>query len=330
MDKTTKDYFSEIFPIWKKDVKSWLGWGNWKQTMSSTVAVVGLLYFLLFGEQFDLFMDDLIHYGISGFIGLFWFFFVVFISFITANIKLLEIKKQYLQTKEGIIEAYKEKYETEPVKVNFKLTVSERYDSKSTVSSFGPFPNGLVTGTKIVGIKVSIPSGNDIECYATINSLKRYNANGIHDLINDVTQNGPLLSWSGGGANDSGEVLIKEGKDRIINVAEGINRDLIFRMQNLAFKQDENGIYIFEIEIGGHLAGKKIESKKDFFYIDFEKLDKVFTGGTEKPYGSTDINPHSTSVINSNYDQYNHGSYRKLLIKKGKPNIKQKKNMTKN
>ena len=70
----------------------------------------------------------------------------------------------------------------------------------------------------------------------------------------------------------------------------------------------------FNIEIGGHVSGKRIAPKTETFYIEFEKIFKTFAGGEEKPYGSTDFT-NKTSVV-TGYHQYDRNLYRKLEIKK--------------
>src|SRR6266542_703158 len=106
------------------------------------------------------------------------------------------------------------------------------------------------------------------------------------------------------------------GKHEILKIAEGINRDLIFKLQKLDYPQSDNGTYVFEIEIGGKIFDKPIEPHREKFYIAFEKRDKTFLDGEEKPYGSTDN--VSTSVVDG-FVEYIKDSYRKLNIRRITP-----------
>jgi hypothetical protein len=115
-------------------------------------------------------------------------------------------------------------------------------------------------------------------------------------LFGEAIRNGSLISWSGGGVNDDQEVLIKAGHERILNIAQGISGSLVFKMQNLDFTQHQNGTYAFDVEIGGHVAGKKIVNKTECFYIEYEKLYKNYAGGEEKSFSDSDL-INQTSVI---------------------------------
>ena len=118
--------------------------------------------------------------------------------------------------------------------------------------------------------------------------------------------------------------LIKDGKDRILNIAEGVNKDLIFRLLKLNFPQNSNGIYVFGIEVGGHILGKRIKPRTTYFHIIFEKLYNTFAGGAEKSYGDSDF-AYDTSLTDG-FDEYTQGSFRKLEIKQGKPDEKGRRN----
>ncbi len=91
---------------------------------------------------------------------------------------------------------------------------------------------------------------------------------------------------------------------------------MIFKLQKLDYPQSDNGTYVFEIEIGGKIFDKPIEPHREKFYIAFEKRDKTFLDGEEKPYGSTDN--VSTSVVDG-FVEYIKDSYRKLNIRRITP-----------
>jgi len=210
------------------------------------------------------------------------------------------------------IEAFKEKYEGGPVEIHLDLTEWE-HDEPVVITNSGPitlYPRGQMI-ISVAGIRVKNTESIELtEVYGSLVSLTVLTYDGHHkDLFQEATRNGSLFSWSGG--SEGGYVRIESGQDRILKIGEGRNRDLFFILQDLEYQQTDNGNYNFEIEFGGKIFDKPIKRQRRAYQIQFEKLDKIFLGGPERPYGSTDAN--STSVVNG-FTEYVSGSFRKLRI----------------
>lgn len=228
----------------------------------------------------------------------------MFITYSRASNKLYDSQKQKeIELTDSIIRLNNE-LNREPIDVDLDIYEYAFYE------------NEIDTVNKMVCVVVKNNGDEDIRCYAALRFLIRINSdNGSDNLIGDAIRNGSLISWSGGGADENQEVLIKAGKERIVNIAQGTEGGLVFKMQSLDFAQYQNGIYAFDVEIGGRIGRKRISKRKECFYIEFEKMHKTFAGGDDKPYSSTDISVDSTSVV-TGYHQYGPASYRKLDIKK--------------
>lgn len=217
-------------------------------------------------------------------------------------------QENIISERDNSIKLLQQELNLEPVEVNLDIYEWGFIDDTTNPES------------EMVCVVVKNLSGDDIRCYCALTMFFRLNMNdkSTEQLLGGAVRNGSLISWSGGGLNEDDEVLIKDGHDRIVNVAQGIGQSLIFKMQNLDFAQQKNGIYVFDIEVGGHnVKGKKFVPHKESFYIEYEKAYKTFAGGSEKPYSTSDTidNINSTSVI-KDYRQIGENSHRKLKIVK--------------
>jgi len=86
-------YWEEIRHIWGDEIKSWFGWGDWKQTVTSiVVALVGPLI-AFYGGSVDIAIDDIFVKIVAAISGLIWFVIIAIGTYIHANEVLYEEKK---------------------------------------------------------------------------------------------------------------------------------------------------------------------------------------------------------------------------------------------
>lgn len=214
------------------------------------------------------------------------------------------------------INSYIEKYEAKPIRVNIDLVEWEYAELVGLgVTSIPADPSKLThTTISMAGIRVINKEKNAelTSVYGSLNSLEVRCYTGHRRIpFEEATRNGSLFSWSG--PSNEGEVSIKPGKDRILKIAEGRGRDLIFMLQNLEYRQVDNATYIFEIEIGGKIFDKPIEPHKQKFHVSFEKVDEAFVARDGRTFGPTD---NSSKLLADGFVEYDTGSYRKLQIRK--------------
>jgi hypothetical protein len=299
------DFSSKILPIWWEEIKLWFGWNDMLSTIWKTgIQLAGLWFaFYITGNVEDFIGSLAVEVGKIIFV-IACVFTILFITYIRASNKLYDSQKE------------KEKELTDSI---IKLTNElnkEPIDVDLDVYEHAFYENEINTVNKMVCVVVQNNSDEDIRCYTALRFLIRINSDNSSDnLIGEAIRNGSLISWSGGGVDENQEVLIKAGQERIVNIAQGTEGRLVFKMQNLDFAQYQNGIYALDVEIGGHIGGKKMKKRTECFHIEYEKMHKTFAGGDEKPYSSTDVSVNSTSVVKG-YHQYGPASYRKLEIKK--------------
>jgi len=191
----------------------------------------------------------------------------------------------------------------------------ELVDVELDIYEWGFYEPNVTPLSEMVCVVVKNLGNEDIRCYGALTLLIRVNSDhSTNNLLGEAIRNGSLISWSGGGVNDEQEVLIKAGHERILNIANGIDGNLIFKLQNLNFTQNQNGTYAFDVEIGGHVAGKKIVNKTECFYIDYDKQYKTYSGGEERPFSDSDEVNKISDI--TGYDQFGPASFRKLDIRK--------------
>lgn len=299
------DFSSKILPIWWGEIRLWFGWTDITSAIWKTGVQLGGLWFALYltGNVEDFIGSLAVEVGKILFVFA-CIFTISFITYIRASNKLYDSQKQKEAELTDSVIRLTDELNKEPVDVDLDIYEYAFYESE------------VSTLNKMVCVVVKNNSDDDIRCYTALRLLIRINSDKSSDnLIGEAIRNGSLISWSGGGVDENQEVLIKSGQERIVNVAQGTEGSLVFKMQNLDFAQYQNGIYAFDIEVGGHMGKKKITKRTECFYIEYEKMHKTFAGGDEKPYSSTDISINSTSVVKG-YHQYGPASYRKLEIKK--------------
>ena len=299
------DFSSKILPVWWEEIKLWFGWNDFLSTIWKTgIQLSGLWFaFYITGNVEDFIGSLAVEIGKIIFV-VACVFTISFITYSRASKKLYDSQKQTEIELTDSINRLNNELNREPIDVNLDIYEYAFYE------------NEINTVNKMVCVVVKNNSDEDIRCFAALRFLIRINSDDSRDnLTGEAIRNGSLVSWSGGGVDENQEVLIKAGQERIVNIAQGTAGSLIFKMQNLDFAQSQNGIYAFDVEIGGRIRGKKITKRTECFYIEFEKMHKTFAGGDEKPYSSTDISINSTSVV-TGYHQYGPASYRKLDIKK--------------
>lgn len=87
-------YWNEFSPLWWEGIKSWFGWGNWKQTMTTLLTFIGTVGIYLYIEEFEWALENIAQFFTAILIGGLWFLFVAIISFISSNITLYKNKQK--------------------------------------------------------------------------------------------------------------------------------------------------------------------------------------------------------------------------------------------